>query len=62
MILKERADDDYLRILQILSRKLMDDSFREQLLNTGTRAEAINYLVQFNKELDGASLGACFYP
>ncbi|HLR61605.1 MAG TPA: PTS fructose transporter subunit IIABC [Lentibacillus sp.] len=41
---EERAGDDHLKILQMLSRKLMDDSFREQLLNAETKEEAYELL------------------
>lgn len=40
----ESAGDAHLRILQMLSRKLMDDSFREQLLNVDTKEEAYDLL------------------
>ncbi|GGJ95720.1 PTS system mannose-specific EIIBCA component [Lentibacillus kapialis] len=41
---EERAGDDHLKILQMLSRKLMDDSFREQLMNAETKEEAYELL------------------
>ncbi|TFJ92485.1 fructose-specific PTS transporter subunit EIIC [Lentibacillus salicampi] len=41
---EERAGDDHLKILQMLSRKLMDDSFREQLMNAHTKEEAYELL------------------
>ncbi|WP_373895504.1 fructose-specific PTS transporter subunit EIIC [Virgibacillus sp. CBA3643] len=41
---EERAGDDHLKILQMLSRKLMDDSFREQLLKAETKEEAYKLL------------------
>ncbi|MDZ5781991.1 PTS fructose transporter subunit IIABC [Marinococcus luteus] len=40
----ERQGEDHLKILQMLSRKLMDDSFREQLLNTDSDREAYELL------------------
>jgi PTS system fructose-specific IIC component len=40
----ERQGEDHLKILQMLSRKLMDDSFREQLLNTESDREAYELL------------------
>ncbi|MCP3027936.1 PTS fructose transporter subunit IIABC [Halobacillus sp. A5] len=41
---KEREGDDHLRILQILSRRLMDEEFREQLMNVETKEEAYRLL------------------
>ncbi|SFB10988.1 PTS system D-mannose-specific IIA component, Fru family (TC 4.A.2.1.6)/PTS system D-mannose-specific IIB component, Fru family (TC 4.A.2.1.6)/PTS system D-mannose-specific IIC component, Fru family (TC 4.A.2.1.6) [Lentibacillus halodurans] len=41
---EERAGDDHLKVLQMLSRKLMDDSFREQLLYVETKKEAYELL------------------
>lgn len=41
---EERAGDDHLKILQMLSRQLMDDTFREQLLQVNTTNEAYELL------------------
>ncbi|WP_121609833.1 PTS fructose transporter subunit IIABC [Mesobacillus foraminis] len=41
---KESVGDAHLKILQMLSRKLMDDSFREQLLAVKTKEEAYSLL------------------
>jgi PTS system fructose-specific IIC component len=41
---KESVGDAHLKILQMLSRKLMDDSFREQLLAAKTKEEAYSLL------------------
>ncbi|SEA32692.1 PTS system, fructose-specific IIC component [Thalassobacillus cyri] len=41
---KERQGDDHLKILQMLSRRLMDEKFREELLNVKTREEAYQLL------------------
>ncbi|MFG6114857.1 fructose-specific PTS transporter subunit EIIC [Halobacillus sp. MO56] len=41
---KERQGDDHLKILQMLSRRLMDEKFREELLNVKTREEAYKLL------------------
>ncbi|ARI76447.1 fructose-specific PTS transporter subunit EIIC [Halobacillus mangrovi] len=41
---KDRKGDDHLKILQMLSRKLMDHSFREELLNTTNKQEAYQLL------------------
>ena len=38
------AGDAHLKILQMLSRKLMDETFREQLLNVNTKEEAYELL------------------
>ncbi|WAA08895.1 PTS fructose transporter subunit IIABC [Fervidibacillus albus] len=38
------SGDAHLKILQMLSRKLMDDEFRSQLLNVKTKAEALELL------------------
>ncbi|MFS0862825.1 fructose-specific PTS transporter subunit EIIC [Fredinandcohnia sp. 179-A 10B2 NHS] len=40
----EAAGDAHLKILQMLSRKLMDDSFREQLLAVASKEEAYKLL------------------
>ncbi|MCG1027104.1 PTS fructose transporter subunit IIABC [Virgibacillus halodenitrificans] len=40
----ERAGDDHLKILQMLSRRLMDEQFREELLNTTSKEEAYKLL------------------
>ncbi|WP_066191791.1 MULTISPECIES: PTS fructose transporter subunit IIABC [Gracilibacillus] len=44
VIPEERAGDDHLKILQMLSRKLMDDTFREQLQNAETKEDAYQLL------------------
>ncbi|HLS09393.1 fructose-specific PTS transporter subunit EIIC [Lentibacillus sp.] len=44
VIPEEKEGNDHLKILQMLSRKLMDDSFREQLLNAETKEEAYKLL------------------
>ncbi|KAB2363644.1 fructose-specific PTS transporter subunit EIIC [Bacillus cereus] len=41
---KENEGNQHLKILQMLSRKLMDDSYREQLLSVQTKAEAYKLL------------------
>ncbi len=41
---KESAGNEHLKILQMLSRKLMDDEFREQLLAVSTKEEAYQLL------------------
>ncbi|RKQ30276.1 fructose-specific PTS transporter subunit EIIC [Oceanobacillus halophilus] len=41
---EESAGDTHLQILQMLSRKLMDDEFREQLLSVRTKEEAYQLL------------------
>ncbi|UOQ45454.1 PTS fructose transporter subunit IIABC [Halobacillus salinarum] len=41
---KERKGDDHLKILQMLSRKLMDETFREKLLEAKTKREAYDLL------------------
>ncbi|SFF56996.1 PTS system D-mannose-specific IIA component, Fru family /PTS system D-mannose-specific IIB component, Fru family /PTS system D-mannose-specific IIC component, Fru family [Halobacillus alkaliphilus] len=41
---KDREGEDHLKILQMLSRKLMDDSYREQLMNCTTKEEAYKLL------------------
>lgn len=41
---KESVGDAHLKILQMLSRKLMDDTFREQLLAVKTKEEAYSLL------------------
>ncbi|MDY7962620.1 fructose-specific PTS transporter subunit EIIC [Bacillus thuringiensis] len=41
---KGNEGNEYLKILQMLSRKLMDDSFRERLLSVQTKAEAYKLL------------------
>ena len=41
---EESAGDAHLKILQMLSRKLMDDQFREQLLHVKTKEEAFELL------------------
>ncbi|WP_077328838.1 PTS fructose transporter subunit IIABC [Virgibacillus siamensis] len=41
---EERAADDHLKILQMLSRKLMDESYREELLNVTSKEEAYKLL------------------
>ncbi|PAV30818.1 PTS mannose transporter subunit IIABC [Virgibacillus profundi] len=41
---EEAAGDAHLKILQMLSRKLMDETFREQLLNVKTKEEAYKLL------------------
>jgi fructose PTS system EIIBC or EIIC component len=41
---EKAAGDAHLKILQMLSRKLMDDSFREQLLNVTSKKEALELL------------------
>lgn len=42
----ERAGDDHLKILQMLSRKLMDDNYREKLLHVTTKDEAHRLLME----------------
>lgn len=42
------AGDEHLKILQLLSRKLMDDTFREQLIQATTKEEAYQLLEQIN--------------
>lgn len=41
---EDAAGDAHLKILQMLSRKLMDDEFREQLLKIASKEEAFNLL------------------
>ena len=41
---KGNEGNEHLKILQMLSRKLMDDSFRERLLSVQTKAEAYKLL------------------
>ncbi len=41
---EERAGDDHLKILQMLSRKLMDESFREELLHAESKEKAYELL------------------
>lgn len=41
---EDAAGDAHLKILQMLSRKLMDDEFREQLLQIASKEEAFNLL------------------
>ncbi|GAB4074188.1 PTS mannose transporter subunit IIABC [Barrientosiimonas marina] len=41
---EERAGDDHLRILQMLSRKLMDESFRNDLLQADSKEKAYELL------------------
>jgi fructose PTS system EIIBC or EIIC component len=41
---EKAAGDAHLKILQMLSRKLMDEDFRNQLLKTTTKADAYNLL------------------
>ncbi|MFG6147842.1 fructose-specific PTS transporter subunit EIIC [Halobacillus sp. B23F22_1] len=41
---KEREGDDHLRILQMLSRRLMNDEFRNDLLSVKTKEEAYQLL------------------
>ncbi|HDR3884669.1 TPA: PTS fructose transporter subunit IIABC [Bacillus cereus] len=41
---KENEGNQHLKILQMLSRKLMDDSYRERLLSVQTKAEAYKLL------------------
>ncbi|MEJ9176251.1 PTS fructose transporter subunit IIABC [Bacillus cereus] len=41
---KGNEGNEHLKILQMLSRKLMDDSYREQLLSVQTKAEAYKLL------------------
>ncbi|MUV36866.1 PTS system fructose-specific EIIBBC component [Lentibacillus sp. JNUCC-1] len=41
---KEREGNDHLKILQMLSRRLMDESFREQLLEAESKEEAYKLL------------------
>jgi PTS system fructose-specific IIC component len=41
---EEAAGDEHLKILQMLSRKLMDDQFREQLLAVTSAEEAYDLL------------------
>ncbi|MRA64035.1 hypothetical protein GH818_28070, partial [Bacillus thuringiensis] len=37
---KESEGNEHLKILQMLSRKLMDDSYRERLISVQTKEEA----------------------
>ncbi|WP_173915467.1 PTS fructose transporter subunit IIABC [Halobacillus sp. Marseille-Q1614] len=41
---KEREGEDHLKILQMLSRKLMDEEFRNELLKADTREDAYSLL------------------
>lgn len=41
---KEQTGDTHLRILQVLSRKLMDEKFRKQLISSSTKEEAYKLL------------------
>ncbi|MFD2922267.1 PTS fructose transporter subunit IIABC [Halobacillus naozhouensis] len=41
---KEREGDDHLKILQMLSRRLMNESFREELLHVSSKEEAYRLL------------------
>ncbi len=41
---KAREGDDHLKILQMLSRRLMNESFREELLNVSSKEEAYRLL------------------
>ncbi|MGQ4666925.1 PTS sugar transporter subunit IIA, partial [Metabacillus halosaccharovorans] len=41
---EENAGDAHLKILQMLSRKLMDEDFRNQLLNVSSKQEAMAVL------------------
>lgn len=41
---KESEGNQHLKILQMLSRKLMDDSYRKQLLSVQTKEEAYKLL------------------
>ncbi|MGP4060659.1 fructose-specific PTS transporter subunit EIIC [Halobacillus sp. H74] len=41
---ENRQGDDHLKILQMLSRQLMDEQFREELLNVQTKEEAYELL------------------
>jgi PTS system fructose-specific IIC component len=41
---KSQAGDQHLKILQLLSRKLMDDTFREKLIKAQTKDEAYRLL------------------
>ncbi|MDQ0252982.1 PTS system fructose-specific IIC component [Evansella vedderi] len=41
---EESAGNEHLKILQMLSRKLMDETFREQLVNVGSAEEALGLL------------------
>ncbi len=41
---EKSAGDEHLKILQMLSRKLMDESFREQLLTVESSSEAMDLL------------------
>lgn len=43
---EKAAGDAHLKILQMLSRKLMDDSFREQLLKVTSKEEALALLAE----------------
>lgn len=38
---EQSAGDAHLKILQMLSRKLMDENFREKLLEVHSKSEAI---------------------
>ena len=41
---KESEGNEHLKILQMLSRKLMDDNYRDRLLSVQTKEEAYNLL------------------
>ncbi|MBA4494654.1 PTS sugar transporter subunit IIA [Paenactinomyces guangxiensis] len=41
---EEQAGNEHLKILQALSRKLIDDSFRAQLLDAKTKDEVISLM------------------
>ncbi|ASN04294.1 PTS fructose transporter subunit IIABC [Virgibacillus necropolis] len=45
---KESAGDAHLKILQMLSRRLMDENFRNQLLNVASKEEAYELLETIN--------------
>ncbi|RBW68862.1 PTS fructose transporter subunit IIA [Bacillus taeanensis] len=41
---EQNAGDDHLKILQLLSRKLMDDEFRASLLEASSKEQVVNLL------------------
>ncbi|MMZ64796.1 PTS system mannose-specific EIIBCA component [compost metagenome] len=44
----ENKGNEHLKILQMLSRKLMDDNFREQLMKVKSKQEAFSLLDQIH--------------
>jgi PTS system fructose-specific IIC component len=41
---KESGGNEHLKLLQMLSRKLMDDTYRDKLLSAQTKVEAYKLL------------------